>query len=311
MRFVVLPALLLATHALPCLGQRPGNSILDLARTWSGAGPALKCQRINASASDIPDQVDPQHCEWEGAKSGALMERVRAGVDLGGGPSLVFWERFARDDVDAERVIDSLGLALELRGLRRHQCGRSTAPGGLRIQEILWEGSDLLLFLMHAAPPDSVPRLLVVASDDAATMPAPTLCHLKSAPDALVPRERGSAPRALRFDMVLGTVDIRHTVDSGLAIMHYRTNAPARDSASVRRTLTERLARRNSMLAAQASGVMPSRTTRLIIRPCHTDSCPPLGNGPPTIAGDLDFTLRPDSSWAPTERPSRPPRSSR
>ncbi len=311
MRFVVLPALLLAMHALPCLGQKPGNPILELARTWSGAGPALKCQRISASASDIPDQIDPQHCAWETARPGGLTERVQAGVDLGGGPSLVFWERFARDDADAARVIDSLGIALGSRGLRRHQCGTSTAPGGRRIREILWEGNDLLLFLMHAAPPDGVPHLMVVASDDAATMPKPTLCHLKSAPDALVPRERGSAPRALRFDMVLGTVDFRHTVDSGLAIIHYRTNTPARDSASVRRVLTERLARRNSMLAAQSMGVMPSRTTRLIIRPCHTDSCPPLGNGPPTIAGDLDFTLRPDSSWTPTDRPPRPPRSSR
>jgi hypothetical protein len=309
MRSLVLSTLLVLSPVLACSGQRPGNPILDLARTWSGAGAALKCERPSPDAQDVDDQVDPRHCEWERATPGTPFERIRAGVDLGGGPSLLSWERYARDSADAARVIDSLDVALGKRGLRRHECGTSSRPGGGRIQEILWEKSDLLLFLMLASIPDSAPLLMVAASDDPATMPRFTLCHLETAPDAMWPPERGPLPRALRSAMVLGVVDFQLARDSVLAVIHYRTNAPARDSASVRMTLTERLARPNSMFGALHSGDIPRQTTRLIIRPCHADSCPPLGKGLPLVPGDLEFMLRPDSAWVPAERPgTRRPR---
>ena len=311
MRSFVLSAMLVVSLALACSAHRPVNPILDLARAWSGPGPALICERPSPDAQHIDDQVDPRHCEWERATPGSPVERVRAGVDLGGGPSLVTWDRVVRDDADAARVIDSLDVALRQRGLRRHECGTSVSMSGGRTQEILWENSELLLFLMHGARADSAPRLMMVASDDAATMPRTTLCHLESAPDAMWPPERGSVPNALRSAMVLGVIDFQLGWDSVLAVIQYRTNAPAKDSASVRMTLTDRLARPNSMFVAQHSGVIPRRTTRLIIRPCHTDRCPPLANGLPLVAGDLEFTMRADSGWAPTERPGiRPPRSS-
>ena len=302
-RCSALSAVALFVPVLACAGQAARYDILELARSWSRQGSSLKCEPIPPGKSGIDDQVNPQHCAWRRtAAGGAVLEEIEAGVDRGGGPSLVSWQRMVSDNAEAARVIDSLHTALTGIGLRRHECGTSARPGGADLREILWEGDRLLLFLMRVAPRDSLPRVMILASDDPATMPRPTLCHLRDAPDAMWPLERGEAPNALRAEMVLDMVPIQLVRDSILAIIQYRTNTPARDSASVRRTLTERLARRNSMFYAQHLGVVPSRTTRLVIRPCYTDACPPLGSGIPLIAGDLEFAMRADSSWAPSER---------
>ena len=102
---------MLALAALSSSAQElPRNTILDLARAWTGDSTALRCDRVAAGASDIADQTDPRLCRWERSTPERAFERIQAGIDLAGGPSLRFWERSARDSADAARLIDSLDV---------------------------------------------------------------------------------------------------------------------------------------------------------------------------------------------------------
>ena len=275
--------------------QPPAGVVAELARGWSGGQATPQCAPV-----DTIDGLPSRSCRWARADGDTTGGAVSGRLAAGRGASLVTWERRPRDGADAGRVLDSLGAALAGRGLRTHDCGETEVPAG-RARNGLWIAESLLVLWARVDPPAGAPTLMIMATDDPSVAPSLLRCDQHRLPDADVP----AGATALRGESILAAEGFALVYDSVLTIVHYRTNAPARDSAAVRAVLAERLARRQRA-AARYDQVSP-QTTVLVVRPCYTDHCPPPVPGDPrTRPGDFAFARRADGSFAP--RPTPAPR---
>lgn len=281
---------------VPLVASQPSRGVVaELARGWSGGQAAPQCAPV-----DTIDGVPSRSCRWARANGDSTGGSVSGRLAVDRGASLVTWERRARDAGDAGRVLDSLGAALVARGLRAHDCGATEVPAG-RARNGLWIADSLLVLWARVDPPAGAPTLMIMATDEPSVAPSLLRCDQHRLPDADVP----AGTTALRGESILAAEGFALVYDSVLTVVHYRTNAPARDSAAVRTVLAERLARRQRA-AARYDQVSP-QTTVIVVRPCYTDHCPPPVPGDPrTRADDFVFLRRADGTFAP--RPTRAPR---
>ena len=268
--------------------QPPRGVVAELARGWSGGQAAPQC-----APPDTIDGVPSRSCRWARTDDDTSGGAVSGRLAVGRGASLVTWERRTRDAADAARVLDSLGAALVGRGLRAHDCGETEVPAG-RARNGLWIADSLLVLWTRVDPPADAPALMIMATDDPSVAPSLLRCDQHRLPDAAV----AAGSTALRGESILAAEGFALVYDSVLTVVHYRTNAPARDSADVRAVLAERLARRQRA-AARYDQVSP-QTTVLVVRPCYTDRCePPVPGDPRTRPGDYVFLRRADGSFVP------------
>ncbi|MHB1223816.1 MAG: hypothetical protein ACYC2G_07185 [Gemmatimonadaceae bacterium] len=144
-------------------------TLSGLAVGWSGGQGEPRCQDHGPRGEYLGGMGD-QYCEWVPPAGSGVVGSVSAHANALGRPTMLTWERPARDAADADRIIDSLGTALTGYGLAGRDCGVGSDPGP-EIRGFIWESQDLVVFLSRITPEGGVPRLMAMVFDIPSAVP--------------------------------------------------------------------------------------------------------------------------------------------
>ncbi len=145
-------------------------TLAELAKAWSAGQTRPRCQDRGPRGEYLGTTGD-QYCEWDAPAGQVALGTLSGQVDRRGTISLLTWERPTESVADAERVVDSLGVALTARGLVTHQCGEGEVPAG-EVLGILWTSPTVEVHLSKITPPTGTPRVFLMAVAAPNSIPA-------------------------------------------------------------------------------------------------------------------------------------------
>jgi hypothetical protein len=148
----------------------PQGTLAELATDWSGGNTTPVCKDQLPRGAALTHGT--QYCEWVLAAHDqpAAVNGFRFQGRLGS----VTWVHLVNDSATASRFTDSLGAALEARGLSRRSCGKTSTHDGIG-QGYRWESSSLAVQLTRHPGTGGERELIVSAVDTPRAMSA-ALC---------------------------------------------------------------------------------------------------------------------------------------
>ena len=150
------------------------RKVVALAKLISGRTGELRCQDAGRELSKAVTRY--RNCVIAGTYMNEF-DTVFVRIDLSGGGSMFRWSPRVRDSLDAVDMSRAIAEKLEGRLLRPHSCGASEVPAGI-VNETLWLGDSLAVFLARIDAPGKSPVLTLVGVDDLALMPNSARCDL-------------------------------------------------------------------------------------------------------------------------------------